>query len=181
MPARLQERDDALDLLVRDEGAVDTGDAPAARHVEHVAAAEQLLGAAFAEDRAAVDLRGHLKADAGREVRLDRAGDDVDGRALRRHDQVDPGGAGHLRQTLDRRLDLLAGDQHQIGHLVDDDDDQRQFAGVERLRLENRLTGFADRNPVCTLRIRLSPLASASARRALNPSILRTPSFDILR
>src|SRR5438105_5055592 len=32
LSARLQERDDALDLLVRDEGAVDTGDAATTRH-----------------------------------------------------------------------------------------------------------------------------------------------------
>ena len=121
---------------------MDAGDATAAGHVEHVAAAEELLGAAFAEDRAAVDLRGDLKADPGREIRLDRAGDHIDRRALRRHDDVDAGGARHLRQTLDRRLDVLAGDQHQIGHLVDDDDDQRQFAGVEGLRLEDRLAGL---------------------------------------
>ena len=139
---RFQERDDALDLLVRHERPVHARDAAAAGHVEHVAAPQQLLGAALAEDRAAVDLRGHLKADAGREIGLDRAGDDIDRRALRRHDQVDAGGPRHLRQALHRRLDLLAGDQHQIGHLVDDDDNQRQFAGVERLFLEDRLAGL---------------------------------------
>ncbi len=56
--------------------------------------------------------------------------------------RVNPGGTGHLRQTLNCRLDLLAGDQHQIGHLVDHDHDQRQLAGVEGLRLEDRLTGL---------------------------------------
>jgi hypothetical protein len=80
---------------------VDAGDAPAAGHVEHVALPEQLLGALFAKDGAAVDLRRDLEGDAGREVGLDRAGDDVDRRALRRHDQVDAGGARHLRQALD--------------------------------------------------------------------------------
>jgi hypothetical protein len=76
--------DDLLDLGVRDEGAVDAGDAAAAGHVEHVALAEQLLGALLAQDGAAVDLRGDLEGDPGREVGLDRAGDDVDRRALRR-------------------------------------------------------------------------------------------------
>src|SRR3546814_2937051 len=60
----------------------------AAGHVQHVALAEKLLGALLAEDGAAVDPRGDLKADARREVRLDRAGDDVDRGALRRHDEV---------------------------------------------------------------------------------------------
>src|SRR5215470_5399625 len=42
----LQERHDALHFLVGYEGAVHARDAPAARHVEHVAAPEELLGAA---------------------------------------------------------------------------------------------------------------------------------------
>ena len=53
--------DDLLDLGVRHEGPVDAGDAAAARHVEHVALAEQLLGALLAEDGAAVDLARDLK------------------------------------------------------------------------------------------------------------------------
>ena len=101
-------------------------DAAAAGHVEHVALAEQLLGAHLAENGAAVDLRGHLEGDAGREVRLDGAGDDVDRRALRREDDVHAGGARHLRQALHRAFDVLAGDHHQVGHLVDDDDDVGQ-------------------------------------------------------
>src|SRR5262249_53959347 len=74
--ALLEEAPHLLPLLSADEGAVHAGDAAAARHVEHVAAAQELLGAALAEDGAAVDLRGHLEADAGREIRLDGAGDD---------------------------------------------------------------------------------------------------------
>ena len=61
---------------------------------------------------------------------------------MRRHDQVNPSGSGHLCQTLDRRLDFLTRDHHQIRHFVDNDDDQRQFAGIERLRFENRLPRF---------------------------------------
>src|SRR6185437_1324891 len=87
----LEEADDTLDFLIRDEGAVDAGDAAAALHIEHVAAAQELLGAGLAEDGAAVDLRRHLEADAGREIRLDRAGDDVDRGALRRHHDMDAG------------------------------------------------------------------------------------------
>jgi hypothetical protein len=105
------------------EGAVHAGDAPAAGHVEHVALAQQLLGALLAQDRAAVDLRGDLEGDPGREVRLDRAGDHVDRRALRRQHDVDARRARHLGQALDRALDLLAGHHHQVGHLVDDHHD----------------------------------------------------------
>jgi hypothetical protein len=157
---------------------VDAGDAAAAGHVEHVALAEQLLGALLAENGAAVDLRRHLEGDAGREVRLDRAGDDVDRRALRGHDQVDAGGARHLGEALDRAFDLLAGDHHQVGHLVDDDDDVGQRLEVHLLFLVDRLAGLAVEAGLhgagddLALRRRLPP-------RALKPSMLRTPSFDI--
>src|SRR6476646_1632983 len=61
--AGFQERHHTLDFFVRYEWAVDACDAAAAGHVEHIATAEQLLGAALPKDRATVDLRGHLKAD----------------------------------------------------------------------------------------------------------------------
>ena len=44
-------------------------------------------------------------ADAGWEVGLDGAGDDVHRGALGRHDHVDAGGAGHLGEALHRGLD----------------------------------------------------------------------------
>src|SRR4029077_4093932 len=75
---RFEMPDDLLDFLVGNERSVYAADAPAARHVEHVALAEQLFGALLAEDRTAVDLRGDLERDAGREICLDGAGDDVD-------------------------------------------------------------------------------------------------------
>ena len=55
---------------------------------------------------------------------------------------MNAGGAGHLREALDRALDVLARDQHQIGHLVDDDDDVRQGREVHLLALEDRLAGL---------------------------------------
>src|SRR5215831_1337500 len=85
---RLQMTHDLLDFVVRDEGTVNAPDAAAAGHVEHVALAEQLLGALLAQDGAAVDFRSDLEGDAGREVRLDGAGDDVDRRTLRRQDDM---------------------------------------------------------------------------------------------
>ena len=122
---------------------MDALDAPAAGHIEHVAHAEQLFGALLAEDGAAVDLRGDLEGNAGREIRLDRAGDDVDGRALRCHDDVDAGGARHLRETLDGAFDILAGDHHQVGHFVDDDDDVGHRPQVEFFGLVHRFAGLA--------------------------------------
>ena len=98
----------------------------------------------FAQNRPpVVDPGRHLERDTGREVGLDRAGDDVDRGALRCRDDMDAGGAGHLRKALYRTLDLLAGDHHQVRHLVDDDDDERQGLEVEFLALKDRLAGFA--------------------------------------
>src|SRR4029077_3277477 len=93
LAAHFQERYDAFDLFIGHEWAMDARDAASTRHIEHVTPAQKLLGATFAEDRPAVDLRGHLKADPGRKVGFNCAGDDVDRRALGRHDKVDPGGA----------------------------------------------------------------------------------------
>ena len=91
--------------------------------------AEQLLGAVAVENRARVDLRRHAERDPRRQVRLDQAGDDVDRRPLRREDQVDADRARHLREPADRFLDLVAGDHHQVGELVDHHDDERQRPG----------------------------------------------------
>ena len=70
--------DDLFDLFVADEGAVATGDLGPARHIEHVAHAQQLLGTHLTQNRAAVDFRGHLEGNPRGEVRLDRAGDNID-------------------------------------------------------------------------------------------------------
>ncbi len=133
-----QHGDDALDFSVGDERSVQTADAAPACHEQQVALAEQLFGALLTKDGARVDLACDLVGDAGREVGFDGAGDDVDRGTLRRHDDVDAGGARHLRETLHRGFDFLAGRDHQIGHLVDDDDDVGH-------RLQGELAGFVDR------------------------------------
>src|SRR5205814_9449155 len=56
------------------------------------------------------------------DVRLDHPGDYVDGRALRREHEVDAGGTGLLRETDDGVLHLLRRDHHQVGELVDHDE-----------------------------------------------------------
>src|SRR5436189_87603 len=61
---RLEVAHDLLDLVVGHEWAVHAADAAAARHVQHVALAEQLLGALLAQDGAAVDLGSDLERDA---------------------------------------------------------------------------------------------------------------------
>ena len=129
------------------------------RQEQHVALAEQLLGAVAVENRARVGLRRHAERDARRQVGLDQAGDDVHRRPLRRQNQVDADGARHLRQPADRFLDLVAGHHHQVGELVDDDDDEGQ-----RLRAPR---GRAAPAP---------PPASAVRMLRLYCSMLRTPS-----
>src|SRR5437763_10904407 len=90
----LHELDDLVDLLLRHVRAVNAADARRARREEeHVAVAEELLRPLRVEDGARVHLRGHLIGDARGEIRLDHAGDHVDRRALRGHDEVDADGA----------------------------------------------------------------------------------------
>ena len=51
--------------------------------------------------------------------------------------------ACHLRQALDRGLDILARDQHQIGEFVDHHHDIGQLGKIDRLLLEHGLAGLA--------------------------------------
>src|SRR6266702_2036521 len=60
-----------FNLFIRDEGSVHAADASASGHIEHVALSEQLLGAHFAQNGAAVDLRSDLERDTGWKIRLD--------------------------------------------------------------------------------------------------------------
>src|SRR5690606_36134105 len=133
---------DAFDFLVADERPVHAAQRAGARLVEHVALAQQLLGALLAQDRAAVDAARHVEADPGRQVGLDDAGDDVDRRPLRRHDQVDARSAALLAEPLDQHFDLLADRHHQVVQLVDDQHDLRQHCVIELLLLDQFLAGF---------------------------------------
>ena len=101
--------------------------------VEHVAATQQRLGAVGVENGARIDFGRHAERHAGREVRLDQSGDDVDRRPLRRQHQVNADRARHLRQSRDRLFDVAAVEHHQVGQFVDDDDDVGKrplFAGI---------------------------------------------------
>ena len=61
---------------------------------------------------------------------------------MRRHNQVDTRCPRHLRQTLNAGFDFLARDHHQVGHLVDDNDDIGQRLGGIFLGLKDRLAGI---------------------------------------
>ena len=118
---------EAGDLVLGEEGALDALELRGAdRPEEHVALAEERLGAALVEDHARVDLRGDREGDARRDVDLDRSGDDVRGRALRREHEVDADRARLLREADDRVLDLGGRDHHQVGELVDHAEDVRE-------------------------------------------------------
>ena len=129
----LPERGDGGDLFFGDEGCVDALHAAGAGgKVEHVALAEEGFGAVAVDDGARIDLGGQAEADAGGDVGLDEAGDDIDGWALRGQHKMDADGAGHLREAGDGLFDVGAVEHHQVGELVDDDDDvgQRLLVGV---------------------------------------------------
>ena len=87
---------------------------------------------------------------------LIRPGDDVDRRALGRQHHVDADGARLLGQAHDRVLDVLALAHHQVGQLVDDDDD----VGHAVRRIDARLVegpdvarGGAGQAPVAALHL----------------------------
>ena len=86
-----------------------------------------LLGALLAENGAAIDFRRYLKADAGREVGLDGAGNDVHRGSLGGEYEVDSGGAGKLGDAGDSSLDIVFGNHHEISQFIDDADDVRQL------------------------------------------------------
>ena len=96
------------------------------RAEEHVALAEQALGAALVEDDARVGLRRHGEGDARRDVGLDQAGDDVDRRPLRGDHHVDAAAAAQLAEADDGVLHFGGRHHHEVGQLVDDDHDVRQ-------------------------------------------------------
>src|SRR5690606_18004124 len=118
---RLDVVDDLVDLRLVDPGALDAHRLRLAHRVEQgVALADELLRAGRVEDDAGVLQGGGREGEPAGHVRLDDAGDDVDRRALRGEDQVDPRGTGELGDALDRGLDVAGGDHHEVRELVDD-------------------------------------------------------------
>src|ERR1039458_246723 len=118
---------DAADFRLGDEGPVEADEARRSRRKEqHVALAQQVLGAHAVEDGARIHPGGHAEADPRGEVRLDDAGDDVHAGALRGQHQVHADGARHLRQARDAFLDVAALEHHEVGQLVDENHDVGQ-------------------------------------------------------
>src|SRR2546423_5089178 len=121
---RLDVRDDLADLVLVEVRAVHAQKARrTGREEEHVAATEELLRAVRVNDRARVNLLRDAEGDARGEVGLNQSGDDINRGALRREDEVYADGARHLRESSDGLLNVAAAGHHQIGELVNDDDD----------------------------------------------------------
>ena len=100
----------------------------------------------------AVELADHLKLMRVGKLALMVPVIDVHRRPLGGHDHMNAGRARHLRQALHRGLDLLAGDHHQVGHLVDHHDDQGTAASPASAAVPRRSGDRCrDRKPVCTL------------------------------
>ena len=115
---------DPVDLLIREEAALDPGRGKGARgQVEHVAPAQQLLAAVPVQNGPGIHVAGRLEGDPAGDVGLDQAGDDVHRRPLGRDDQVDARRPGQLGQPADVFLHILLADHHQVRQLVDDDHD----------------------------------------------------------
>ena len=125
--------DDAFDLLGLDQRTLDARQLAVLRN-EHVAAADQLVGARTVENRPRVDHLHHAESNAGREVGLDLARDDIDRRTLRGDDEVDADGAGLLGQARHGGFDLL-GRHDEVGELVDHHDDiGHEAVAVQRVQ-----------------------------------------------
>src|ERR1700722_16387971 len=130
--------DDGPYLLLGDPRALDpAGDARGSREQQQVATADQALRSGLVEDDPAVGERRDRERQARRDVGLDDAGDDVDGRALGGDDEGNPDRPRHLGDPADRLLDVSCRDHHQVVQLVDDDQDEGQLrravvVGTER-------------------------------------------------
>jgi hypothetical protein len=134
--------DDLLDLLVADEGAVDAGDAAAAGHVEHVALAQQLLGALSPRmvRLSILEVTWKLMR-VGKLALIVPVMTSTEGRCVAMIRWMPEARAICARRWMQASISL-PGDHHQVGHLVDDDDDEGHRLGREFLGLEDRLAGL---------------------------------------
>ncbi len=87
---------------------------------------QQLFSAGHIQDHAGIDLTGHSKTDAGRKVRLDQAGDDVHAGALGGDNEMDAGRPCHLGNAANDSFHGFGRGHHQVGQLINEDDDVRQ-------------------------------------------------------
>ena len=136
---------------------------------EHVALAEQEFGALGVEDGAGVHAGPHPEGDAGGEVGLDEAGDDIHGRALGGEDEVHADGTGHLGEAGDGFLDVVGIHDHEVGELVYDDDDvagRGRFSSVSAREVVEEAGGL-----VLEEAVELGDVADAAAGEQLEAAL----------
>lgn len=106
---------------------------------EHVALAQEFFCTAHIQDCARIDLGGNSKRYTRRNVCLDDASDDIDGRTLRREYEMYTRRARLLREATDSVFHIVRRNHHEIGKLIDDDDDGRhlffRFCRIEALHI----------------------------------------------
>ena len=124
----------SFDLLVGDKAALYTGRlALTERRIQHIALADQLFRAGRIQNDTGFDLAGYCKRDTRRDICLHDTGDNVSRRTLCCYNKVHACGSRLLRDTADGVLDFLGSDHHQVGQLIDDDDDLRQHLILLRM------------------------------------------------
>ena len=115
------------DLRVGDETALNPLQLRHIRpHEQHIAATEQPFRTRRVENNAAIDLTGDGKGDTGGKVGLDQPRHNISTGALGCQDQVDASGARHLCQATNLALNVIGGGHHQVGQLVDNEDNVGQ-------------------------------------------------------
>ena len=123
-----QKINDPRDVTVRDIGALHAGWLRVSlRIVKHIAPSKQFLRAVHVKNRAAVHPTRDRQGNSRRHIGLDLSGHNIDGWALRRDDQMNARRPGQLRQAADRVLNVLGRNHHEVGQLVNDDDDSRHL------------------------------------------------------
>ena len=100
---------------------------------QHVALADQSLGTRRAENHSAVLHARHGVGNASWHVGLDQASDDVDRRTLGSNDHVNANGSGLLPNTHDRIFDVASSHHHEVGKLVNNNEDVGQTLELARL------------------------------------------------
>ena len=97
------------------------------RHIQHIAVAQKLFGAAGVENGARINLAHHRQANTAWNIGLDEACNHINRRALGGHNKVHARRARLLGNAADIVLYLFARHHHQICQLVNDNDDIRHF------------------------------------------------------
>src|SRR5262245_41355338 len=108
-------RDDLPHAFLVDPGPLDP-DCPAGARgqQQHVALADELLGAGLVEDHPRVGQAAHREREPARHVGLDDTGDHVHRGSLGSDHEVNPHGARHLRDAADTRLHVACRDHHEV-------------------------------------------------------------------